>query len=190
MKKAIITFGLIVFIAGVGFAQFRGVEWGAPKKEVKEAEGGEPIQKSDQGNTTALLYTDTVSGLDVFVLYIFYENQLARSMYSFINEHTNRNDFITDFNKINDLLVEKYKEPENDEINWKNDLYKDDKEDWGTALAIGHLRFYTSWNLEEVQIEHVLGGDNREINHIIAYEHKKLAKKIEKSSKEKDKGKL
>ena len=69
----------------------------------------------------------------------------------------------------------KYGEPEIDEINWKNTLFRDDPEDWGTAVSIGHLDYLTKWEIEKTTIGISLGGDNYKIILGIGYYSKEFS---------------
>ena len=58
-------------------------------------------------------------------------------------------------------------------------------EDWGTAVAIGHLSQYTIWKLEDTQLILLLTGDNYEISLGIDYASLKFGILEEKKNEEK-----
>ena len=53
---------------------------------------------------------------------------------------------------------------------WKNDLYKDDKSDWGLAAACGHATFWRIWTADDGS-EIIIGltGDNFKTNTFVLY---------------------
>lgn len=71
-----------------------------------------------------------------------------------------------------------------DETFWKNDLYKDDYSHWGTAISMGHLIYYSSWETDSTEINNMLMGDNFNISCIVEYRSKNL-NKIEEKAREK-----
>ena len=74
------------------------------------------------------------------------------------------------------ILIEKYGEPKDDDINWLNDLYADDPSDYGLAISIGHLNLYCSWEIGDTKIQMVLSGDNYKISHRLEYNNESLKK--------------
>ena len=101
--------------------------------------------------------------------YVFTTDSLVRTTYIVTEKHSNRNAYIDDFNALKDLLESKYGTPQTDDTYWKNSLFKDDLEDWGTAISIGHLAYQATWKLERTEILLMLSGDNYEITLIIQY---------------------
>ena len=182
MKKLIISIlCLLVSVALFSDPDFRKINWGMTKDQVKKIETAK-FEQEDKGN---LFYSTEVAGFKTALIYIFTGNKLTRAGYIFTQEHSNYNLFIDDFKKIDTLLIKKYGTPAQQELNWKNDLYKDSPQDWGTAVAIGQLAFYTDWQGENTYIEHDLYGDNFNLTHKILYVSQKL-KDYEKKIKEKE----
>lgn len=144
---------------------FRKSNWGMSKDEVLGIESGVPKYKSD----TVLVYADKVAGFPTDVLYIFAKDKLVRAKYLFTQEHSNKTEFISDFNKIKTSLRDKYRDPKNDRQIWKNDLYKSEPTEWGMAIAVGHLNYYTLWGNPETSIFLYLDGENFEITLGIEY---------------------
>ena len=151
-----------------------------PLPQVKSSEPLD-VAKEDEN---LLGYETTVIGKDVFVVYFFIDNQLVSARYLLAESHTNRNDFITDYNDFKEILTKKYGKPKQDESLWKNDLYKDDYSDWGFAISLGHLTYLSSWETQDTEIINILMGDNFDISCIVEYSSKNL-KEIEKKAQEK-----
>ncbi|KUK85838.1 MAG: hypothetical protein XE02_1444 [Mesotoga infera] len=60
------------------------------------------------------------------------------------------------------------------EIDWKDNLYRDDKNNWGLAISIGDLSYGLIWETPTTDIELILDGNNYEVNLRIRYFSKKL----------------
>lgn len=174
---------IVIFFTELSFAEeynFRKTKWGMSITQVKSSEPLD-VAKEDEN---LLGYETTVIGKDVFVVYFFIDNQLVRARYLLAESHTNRNDFITDYNDFKEILTKKYGKPKQDESLWKNDLYKDDYSDWGFAISLGHLTYLSSWETQDTEIINILMGDNFDISCIVEYSSKNL-KEIEKKAQEK-----
>ena len=182
LQVALVGF-LVVLFAENSFAEdynFRKTRWGMSIAQVKSSEPLE-VAKEDK---TLLGYKTTVIGKDVLVAYFFVDNQLVRARYVLVESHTNKNDFITDYNDFKKILTKKYGKPKQDETLWKNDLYKDDYSDWGIAISMGHLVYLSSWETQDTEINNILMGENFDISCIVEYTSKNL-KEIEKKAQEK-----
>lgn len=164
---------------------FRNIQWGMSMEEVKKVETSKLLEeKPDLMN-----YQDSVNGLDTWVLYIFVDNRLVRAGYYFIERHSNKTDYISDYKTLDKSLTQKYGRPVHEDTIWKNDLYQDDPEDWGMALSVGHLVMLEKWETLETIVEHVLSGDNFDIIHVVNYRSKALGslEELKKSKIEKNK---
>jgi len=162
---------------------FRQVKWGMTSEQVKKIE---KLKLSDEGNIgkiKILRYTgEIIGGLSCDVIYIFANNCLTRAKYIFTNYHTNKNDYISDYKTLKNLLIKKHGTPYRDEVFWKNNLYKDDPQYYGFAISIGHLAYFTMWDLSETIITLGLSGENFKINLVIEYTGKRwreYEKKVE-----------
>jgi len=167
---------------GDGF-DFRKTTWGMSKEKVKQAE----TAKLEKDNGDLLIYSGVVSSMNVLIVYIFVDNQLVRAKYTFLEEHTNKNDYISDYKSINSALTEKYGNPNSDKEYWNNDLYKDDYDKKGFAVSMGHLKYYASWETAITEITAALTGDNYKIRHVTEYVSKKLSALEDQKKKEKNK---
>lgn len=184
LKKETTEDQLKARISQVGF---RECTWGSSEDQVKKSERSEFFQKQ-KGNTglDILGYNGNAGGMDCLIAYYFAENQLVEGRYIFIEDHVNKNLYIDDFNKVKSNIVEKYGAPTQDQMIWKNDLYKDDLSDWGTAISAGHLIYAAVWELPLTKISLQLSGDNFKITHVLDYlsiKHKELIEKVAKKAK-------
>jgi hypothetical protein len=172
MKKTLIFTILILVTSGFIYGQdFRKSNWGMNKAQVKKTETSEILKETDD----VLAYKSELAGYQSYVIYIFAGDKLTRAKYSIIEEHSNKNDYISDYNTLKSLLQKKYGVPKEDETIWKNDLYKDDYSQWGFAVSLGHLTYYSSWETERTSVFFVLNGENYDLETVIEYSSKELS---------------
>lgn len=158
---------------------FRKTRWGMSPEEVKASEPLELAQSSDG----MIGYKTRVLEKNVFLVYIFAEKRLVRAKYILAENHSNKTDFIQDYKDFQKILTEKYGKPDEDRVIWKNDLYKNDPDHFGTAIGIGHLGYYSIWQTPDSKIICILHGDNYDVKCEIEYSSKELSqieKRIEK----------
>jgi len=163
---------------------FKKTYWGMSKAQVKKTETGKIIQ-----DDSTLAYEANIAGLATYIVYIFVEDQLVRTRYVFVENHSNKTDYLSDYNSIQKILNKKYGNPIEEKTHWKNDLYKDDYQDWGLALAFGHLLKFSEWKFPDTVVRLVIDGDNLKIRHSTEYYSISLAN-LEKEKTEADKAKL
>jgi hypothetical protein len=159
---------------------FRKTRWGMSKSKVKATESGKIVRDNN-----ILGYEGNIAGLDTLIVYIFVKDKLVRAKYIFIERHSNMNDYLSDYSKIKEILSKKYKSPTKDKTYWKKDLYKNDYQNWGMAVAVGHLAKYSNWKTTESDIWLSLSGDNYKISHIAEYLSIRLAN-LEKAKSEQE----
>ena len=169
MKRNITTTFLIVLIASNSYgADFRNISWGMTRSQVEKAESLKIITVIDN----RMFYKTSLMELDTTLIYEFTNNSLTSAAYFFNAQHTNPQSFYIDYNKIHDLLIKKYGNPVRFEKVWKNDLFKGDVENYGSAIMSGHLDIFALWETKSTNIIHASTGDNLEVQHIIRYESK------------------
>jgi len=145
---------------------FRNSCWGDNIDEVKN---NESVEEYETNMDDVLAYKSEIANKDVLIVYVFVNNKLVRAKYIFVEKHSNRNDYISDYKELDRLLNKKYGIPEDSDVIWKNDLYQDDYSDWGLAISIGHLVYYSEYFDNGTKIYHVVKGENYEISHVIEY---------------------
>jgi len=160
---------------------FRKTNWGMTKELVKKTEETEIIKEDED----VLIYKGIVSNLDCLIAYFFVENKLVRGKYNVIETHTNRNDFISDYSGLKKALAEKYAKPKEEKTVWKNSLYKNDSDNLGFAVSLGHLVFFSKWETNESEIGLYLYGENYEVTLAIEYNSKQLQGLEQKKQKKK-----
>ena len=144
-----------------------GIKFGMTKDEMTACEGREPDGKDDE----YFLYSNlTSAGKKASIGYKFIDGKLEGIVIMFKETHVNDNLYIDDFDDIDASLTKKYgSHIFLREMDWKNDLYKDDKNDYGRAISYGHLRITSLWFLDNCNISHMLSGDNYSITHALGY---------------------
>ncbi|MFX0201259.1 MAG: hypothetical protein ACFFCW_34510 [Candidatus Hodarchaeota archaeon] len=183
MKKLLLINLLILSCLALhSSAGIRGTEWGMSKEQVRKIEKSEFIGEQDG----YLCYETTLSGLNTWLCFRFnHRDQLYSIWYGFQTKHVNKNLYIDDFKRISKILREKYGKPHVYKEIWKRDLYKNDKDHWGMAIAVGDLAYYANWE-GETDIRHVLRGDNFKIGHWLIYSNTELRKEYEEFKKNKE----
>ena len=144
---------------------FRNTNWGMSKEEVRLAERRNPDFETDNG----LVYKVIIDKYDCYCVYYFLENKLYMSAYRFNEEHNNKNAYIEDYENLKELLTKKYGKPTWENVNWKDDFYKDIKGNWGLAVARGDLEYTITWEDPITTVQMRLTGESYKIDLIIAY---------------------
>ncbi|MGH7901715.1 MAG: hypothetical protein ACRENZ_08250, partial [Thermodesulfobacteriota bacterium] len=160
---------------------FRNTRWGMVKSAVKVTEFGQPVQDKDD----LLAYADVVGGdMDVLVAYIFSQGKLVRGKYLFYTEHTNKNDYMSYYNKYKEIMNLKYGSPKSDEEIWHDNLYKGKPEKLGLALSLGQLAYKCKWENETTEIILTLHENKNKIVFGVIYSSKKAGALKELSEEE------
>lgn len=173
-------------VRDVNEVTFRGIPWGQEVGLIKKSISEEPLYYDDH----ILSYKDNLGGLNTQYVFFLANGRFIRGRYIFTDRHTNNNLFMADFEKIDKILYEKYGDPKVHGEKWLNDLYKDDFEQWGFAISMGHLFIFSEWTKGNVAIYHSLHGDNFDIYHILEYQQKYMQDLEDALKKEEDKSKL
>jgi len=159
---------------------FRQTYWGMSRAQVEATESGKTV---DTGQDNAIAYQGKVASLDAYTIYYFVADKLVKTRYAIVEKHSNRNDYIEDYSVVQKALTDKYGTPKTKEVQWKNRLYQDDQEEYGFAVSLGHLQFWSSWETEPTDILLRLWGDNYQIKLMADYESKRLRPMLEAENK-------
>tara|TARA_Y100000591_G_scaffold332027_1_gene367895 strand:+ start:236 stop:907 length:672 start_codon:yes stop_codon:yes gene_type:complete len=146
---------------------FRKTKWGQSKTDVLSAESAKRIEGLQDD---ILGYNTTVGGLKAMTGYYFVNDKLWKGVYIFSESHTNKNQYINDYNSITAILKKKYGEPTVTDVLWSNDLYKDDYSSWGFSVSLGYTTFYSQWKTDNTAISLILSGNNYKFDHKLSYE--------------------
>ncbi|QDG51132.1 hypothetical protein FIV42_10410 [Persicimonas caeni] len=154
---------------------FRDARWGMSRQQVKQLEDEDPIAEEE----LIVGYVDQLLGLKAGVYYVFIDNQLVRGVYGIIEDHTNDNEYIADYEDLKEALTRKYGEPEQDQVIWKSNTYRDHPDHWGMAVSMGDLTYLSTWAQSETDITLSLTGDNFESHLQVQYTSQELEHLIE-----------
>lgn len=177
---------VLLVLSSMAFSQsseshdFRDFDWGDSVDSVKARETW-PILTED---TNALVFSGEVSGKEAAAVYNFLPTGLSMAGYVFQDSYTNENQYIEDFNDINSTLTRIYGVPDFDDVNWSNDLYKDDPSRYGFAVSLGHVVYQAQWTTDATVIRHTLHGNNYEIDHGVVYNSIDLQDDVEQQENE------
>jgi hypothetical protein len=149
---------------------FRETNWGMSREQVRKIEKAAFSRETER----ALVYEGKIGGLNCRILYFFAQEKLVRAKYLINEEHANKNDYIGDFNSLKESVIKNYGKPIGDSITWKNERYKSDPKQWGLAISIGDLSYFTNWDTPNTEIIEALFGDNNKISLGIQYASVKL----------------
>ena len=148
---------------------FRQTNWGMTMNEVLTTESLKVV--SNENNR--VFYQTSILNKDCYLFYYFEnDNKLSSAGYFFDIKHTNPNDYIEDYLKLQDSLCSKYGEPITNKIVWKNNLYRNNQQFWGLAISMGHLQYKSTWETITTKISLNLYGDNYQNNLMIVYSDK------------------
>lgn len=164
----------------------RSVKWGMSREEIMKAERSAPVMESD----SLIVFNDNLFEKNVQVGYVFVENKLWKVRYFLVDTHTNKNDYISDYDKFKEALISKYGKPKKSEVIWKNNLYANDKQNQGLAISMGHLALFSAWDTGKTTIFCFVDGENFNVNVRIDYESKELRELAIKQKNDEEKGKL
>ena len=173
----IITMSFLLFSSSIAEEayDFRHSKWGDSRASV-EAQEGEPIYSNNVEGTKniAIVYEKSVTGLDAYLLFFFNDqDQLYRTKYVLLEDHSNGSGYIKDYEKVKDALIKKYGDPGFDEEIWSDDgkksYYADRK---GDALEYGYLSYMTIWSASSSWFGMEMSADNYEVTtNIEFYSH-------------------
>ena len=173
---------------------FRQVKWGMNQAQLA-AEPGKP--SSIRTTAAEVIVTfDSMSwgGIRSRLIYIFAKDKLVRAKYLFDAEHSDPDDFLADFRRIDPVLRETYGKPAADRAVWEDDENQTERKAYleqdratpgdllpsdaflGLTLAAGHLKLYTQWEVARTKVLHSLTGENNRVTHQIEYRGMDLEK--------------
>jgi hypothetical protein len=186
---AVVCLTLAVFAQDSPTAGFRGFQWGAPPADIKTGEKAILINETTSPEGLFVLqYQGNIGDLGAIFTYCFAESRFVEGRYLITEDHENQNLFIGDFERVDSSLSEKYGKSTKLTTAWSNKLYKDDPDEWGLAVSIGHLVYQTEWAQPGMKIIHQLRGDNFKVLHLLYYTstdpaHQKLVEDAAKKAK-------
>ena len=167
MKKIILAVIIIIVTTFTVMSQdFRKTTWGMSQSQVKSSESDKLVNETSD----LLVYKTTLASFDAYVGYIFAGGKLTRAKYIVAENHSNNNDYISDYDMLNALLKKKYGNPIEDETYWKTDSpFKNDKSFWGYAISQGDLVLYSTYRTSNTEIKIMLSAEDFNLINEIQY---------------------
>lgn len=149
---------------------FAAAKWGMSKSEVLKLEGKEPTHHSTDER---LVFESEIASKSVLAVYTFSKGKLTRGKYAFMERHSSKNTYISEFDRIAALLEKRYGKSLKTDIIWSGDLFKGVPSKYGLAVGKGELSFYNDYGNPETEVLLSLTGGNFEVSLGIEYLSKK-----------------
>ena len=146
-------------------------QWGMSIEQVLKLEGKPSVRENAEG-VEIIGYQKKVIDKDCLVGYLFVDNKLFKTQYNFAEHHFDKLLYLDDYEKIKNLVAQKYGEPEGEAVDWKDPQFKNDSNNWGTALALGHVEYRSRWQTSESDIVLSLFKVNKDVIMRIEYSGK------------------
>jgi hypothetical protein len=184
MKRPIFLTVTLVLCITISAQDFRNVSWGDSKVAVEASESGVEWGEYSDNMYEVLGFETSIVGLETYVVFIFVDNKLVRTKYFFNETHFNKNLYISEFDRVDELLQTKYGEGDKEEI-WKNTAFKHDESDHGDAIGYGHYEIYVRWEIQgKTTISHSLTAGDINIEHEVQYSSIELEEFVEEAEME------
>jgi hypothetical protein len=160
-------------IQAIAKRDFRNATWGMPRSEVVLTEADDPASEDE----SAIIYSRNVAGMNAIIGYLFEDDRLVKAKYMFRQQHSDFNQYITDYKNLKAALEKKYGKAHKQRDIWSNDLYTNIPAEWGKAVSLGYLTYLSYWSIKKTEITLMLGGENEKIDLWLEYKSKAPAKK-------------
>ena len=161
---------LLLFIPLMSIGQdFRKMSFGQSVKELKETYPTIEFTVENEMGTVILSHEDIVGALDTTVGYLFIDDKFSAGVYDFdrLNVFKSADDRYKDFKSVSNYLNNKYEMVENN--TWHDDSYKDDPNEYGFALRLGHVDFSEDYSKDKTMIVHSIKKSEGLYSHNVFY---------------------
>ncbi|MBJ6762787.1 hypothetical protein JGU66_18645 [Myxococcaceae bacterium JPH2] len=153
---------------------FQKARWGMSPAEVQKLY---PSLQQVQDGVWAL--SGTTADLDTQSFFFFARNRLAVVMVNVNDLHSSPDQYEADYRSLKDLLQRKYGKPSIDETTWKQELFRGDPKNFGTALLLGHVELKAKWNGPETVISITAQGKGSRVLVQLGYASVRLALQLQ-----------
>lgn len=165
---------------------FRHVRWGMSPTEVKERESATFVGEKNG----TLLYTDSINGQKISLVFLFVDGKLWRGAYILSEEFSNKNRYVDVYFAWVDSLKKKYGKPKSENTVWSKNLYKNDSSNRGMAYAVGDVESQAEWEIGDTSIFTKIDGNNFKISVGVYYSSKLLESSFRHKEKEQEQSKF
>ena len=158
----------------VGGEEVIDVPLGMTKDQIRTIEKGMFFGVSEASSKypgiSSMCFGDIVAGLDAKIYYLLSQKgEVFRILYLFQKDHADKNLYIADHLKIRAMLIKLCGQPRVDGQIWDIDFFRDKPEEWGEAIACGHMYYLTRWEEGDRVIRLRLHGVNRKVRHRLTF---------------------
>jgi len=130
---------------------------------IEEVRNAEVIPLVWEEELDFLIGEVTVFDMTAMLAYHFEDQQLDHALYFFSEVHEELNLYVDDYNRVKENLISELGAIEVEYDQWSQDLYRDQKENWGLAVKKGHLTYTATWEAEKTAVALSLSGEDNEI---------------------------
>jgi len=160
-------------------ANVRGFIWGLPKEIIREEEKGKFVEESQDGQV--LFFVDKIRDMHVSLNYEFEDNKLRRVRIFSENGYSFPNHRLDDLMQMKQDLVQRFGEPVDEKMIWKDEKNQMFPNMWGYDVLIGNLKIIINWESVDTLVMAYLGEGQKPHEPVlfVTYEDKraKFAKK-------------
>lgn len=169
MRIINLTLFLFLFTSGlIAQSTFRGMTWGDSISELQRTPLDSEWAEYSEGGIDFHVTTDYLNGYEVMVIYGFDLDKLCFGGYIFTIDRYSDNQYHDDFVVISDLLNKKY-DMEREE-KWNDTSFKNNPNQIGFALRMGHVEITEIHKNDITSIIHVLSSNQQGgILHMLNY---------------------
>ena len=136
-------------------ANVRGFIWGLPKEIIRAEEKGEFVEESEEGDV--LFFLDKIRGMHVSLNYEFEDNKLHRVRIFSENGYPLPSHRLDDLMQMKRDLVQRFGEPIDEQMIWKNNKNKMFPDMWGYDVLLGDLKIIINWESSDTLVTAYLG---------------------------------
>jgi len=108
---------------------FRLSRWGMDKVQVQKLETAKISKNTDK----YLGFQESFLNKKVYILYSFKASKLYQGAYILLEDHANKNKYITEFEIFKDYLTQRYGDPKKKNIVWIDDEHKNNPDKKGAC---------------------------------------------------------
>lgn len=163
--KEIFTLLIIGLSSTFCHSQFRSTKWGMSLDEVEAVEG---LKLYCDSNGACVSTEQKLLHFNVRIMFVFNDDKLLGGGYGFYEEHTNENLYIEDFNKVMNILEDKYGEADEGGLIWNDDSGRDIMT-LGWNLSAGNCYYDYKYITDDVVIGHSITTDQYKVLHTLTY---------------------
>lgn len=145
---------------------FRNSDWGDSIEAVKLVETTELIEESFEG----LIFTTILLDISVYALYFFGNEGLNRGAYSFTNKFEDGSQYIEEYSRFKNMLIQIYGVPYIDEIQKLADENLIELTGLAKSLENGYVFYNCKWQTETTNICMYLHYDKYEPTFLLVYD--------------------